>query len=167
MCAGTGFFIDTWAPERFHKITKSVCEPVTNSVNYEKSCYCRLVATHVHELTEVPKDKLCGKVYAFQELAPGALMSCRLVTAENIQYCMDDVIFLDGAQLVMVLCAVSTAGYCQLLVELLDNVGQVRSKAWRCKRNLHDKYILDVRRHSVVHAACWTFENDERMLVLE
>ena len=94
-------------------------------------------------------------------------MSCRLVTAENIQYCVDDIIFLDGAQLVMVLCAVSTAGYCQLLVELLDNVGQVRSKAWRCKRNPHDMYIPDVKRHSVVHAACWTFENDERMLVLE
>ena len=126
---------DTWTPERFHMITKPVCEDVVNTTNYEKSCYCRLVATHVHELTEVPKDKLCGKVYAFRELAPGALMSCRLVTAENIQYCMDDVIFLDGAQLVMVLCAVSMAGSCCLLVELLDNVRQVRSKAWRCKRN--------------------------------
>ena len=86
---------------------------------------------------------------------------------QNIQYCMGDIIFLDGAQLVMVLCAVSTAGYCQLLVELLDNVGQVRSKAWRCKRNRHDMYILDVRRHSVVFAACWIFEDDERILVLE
>ena len=111
--------------------------------------------------------KLCGKAHAFEEFASGALMSCRLVTAESIQYCMDDIIFLDGAQLVMVLCAVSMAGYCQLLVELLDNVGQVRSKAWRCKRNRHDMYILDVRRHSVVFAACWIFEDDERILVLE
>ena len=43
------------------------------------------VATHVRELAEVPKDKFCGKVHAFEELALGALMSCRLVTAENIQ----------------------------------------------------------------------------------
>ena len=116
----------------------------------------------MRELAEVPKDKFCGKVHAFEELAPGALMSCRLVTTENIQYCMGDIIFLDGAQLVMVLCAISMAGSC-----CLNNVRQVRSKDWRCKRNLHDKYILDVRRHSVVHAACWTFEDDERILVLE
>ena len=121
----------------------------------------------MRELAEVPKDKLCGKVHAFDDLAPGAFMSCRLVTAENMQYNMDDIMFLDGAQLVMVLCGISMAGSCCLLVELLDNVRHVRSKAWRCKKNLDDMYILDVRRHSVVFAACWIFEDDERILVLE
>ena len=30
--------------------------------------------------------KLCGKAHAFEEFASGALMSCRLVTAENIYW---------------------------------------------------------------------------------
>ena len=161
-----GMLLDTWAPERFHKITKSCVDDVTNTVAFERSCIVRLVASVVNELETPARDRLLGKCTPCDELEPGATMSPGMVTIENLNYAMDDIVFVDDTVLVCVLSAVSTSSGIGLLVETLVDVRLVRTKAWRCRRK-ESISMLDPARHSLVHAACWAFEDNGDILVLE
>jgi hypothetical protein len=89
-----------------------------------------------------------------------------MVTIENLHYAMDDIVFVDDTVLVCVLSAVSTSSGIGLLVETLVDVRLVRTKAWRCRRK-ESISMLDLARHSLVHAACWAFEDNGDILVLE
>jgi hypothetical protein len=64
--------IDTWAPERFHKLTKTVAEDIVNTGSFKTSVITRLVGCVIADLQEPSSACFVGKPQELPEYEAGA-----------------------------------------------------------------------------------------------
>ena len=163
--ANDGFLLDCFVHERKHQVAKTAATNIKNTLHFERSVYLRMVNAQTRSMPTTFDSHLTSKAEPLPQL--GGMVALDAVF-HGARVSEDDVVFVDGACVLVKGCADLGAGGMAILGEACVFVEQVTAFAarWRIIRRREVEVLPLTRETRLRHAVCWTIEGPGILLVL-
>ena len=161
--ANDGFLLDCFVHERKHQVAKTAATNVKNPLHFERSVYLRMVNAQTRSMPTTFDSHLTSKAEPLPQL--GGMVALGAVF-HGARVSENDVVFVEGACVLVKGCADLGAGGMAILGEACVFVEQVTAFAarWRIIRRRGGAIIVRVRVERVTHELrhlCTPFEGPE------